>query len=81
MKMINCCIDSLFMCETSIIVLFIGLSWSRWLIELGRYIGSTHNRLIYLGANCGTIRTISNQWQSATSPCRCFRMRIVTKFT
>jgi len=32
-----------------------------------------------LGPDCGTIGTIGNQWQSVTSPCRCFRMRILTE--
>jgi len=37
-----------------------------------------------IGADCGTfgtIGTIGNPWQSVTSPCRCFRMKILTEFT
>jgi len=34
--------------------------------------------ILTIGADCGTIGTIGNQWQSVTSPCRCFRIRILS---
>jgi len=37
-----------------------------------------------IGADCRTIwtiGTIGNRWQSATSPCWCCRIRILTEFT